>query len=358
MERKIVKIDYTNKDIFVGIDVHSTSWYVTVIVEDYIKSQTFSANAAKLAEYLKREYPGGTYYAGYEAGCFGFHIKEKLDKLNVSTIVINPADIPTSDKESRNKTDLRDSQKIALCLKSGLVKGIYAPDRASLEIRMLSRRRSDISGKTTRVKNQIKAVLKLYGIEYPQEFEESHKYWSKNFILWLSQIEFVTIEGKIAMDSFISELEFFRQEKLKVLNYLRALTKSEKFKEQSEVLISIPGIGAVSTVTVLTELINVERFETRDKYLSYIGLTPNEHSSGEKRRIGSLTKRCNRSLRTVFIEASWIAVRRDPALSMYYTEVHKKIGKQKAIIKVARKLATRVRYLLLNMKKYEYGHVA
>lgn len=357
MNSNLTKFDYSNKNIYIGIDVHVKHWTVTVICEESIKTQTVVSKADKLAEYLKRVYPNGNYYAAYEAGCFGFHIKEKLDKLGVFTIVINPADIPTTDKDSRNKTDNSDSKKIALSLKSAMVKGIYVPSRDALEHRMLSRRRGDISVKTTRVKNQIKGKLKLIGEDFPEMFSKSSNHWSNNFIKWLESLDFANDSGDSTMESLLRELRFYRSEQLIILNKLRALSKSEKFKRNSEILRSIPGIGAIGTTTFLTEVIDITRFETRDKYLSYVGLSPNEHSSGERRKIGRLTKRCNKNLRTLFIEASWVAVRKDPILEQYFKENSKIMCKQKAIVKVARKLASRTRYLLLKQMTYDLGIV-
>lgn len=357
MKSNLPKFDYSNKNIYIGIDVHVKHWTVTVICEESIKTQTVVSKANKLAEFIQREYPNGNYFAAYEAGCFGFHIKEKLDALGIFTIIINPADIPTSDKESRNKTDISDSKKIALSLKSGMVKGIYVPSRDALEHRMLSRRRSDLSVKSTRVKNQIKGKLKLIGEDFPEEFAKSSNHWSNNFIKWLESLDFANDSGDSTMVSLLRELRFYRSEQLIILKKLRELSKSEKFKRNSEILRSIPGIGAIGTTTFLTEVIDITRFETRDKFLSYIGLSPNEHSSGEKRKIGSLTKRCNKSLRTLFIEASWVAVRKDPTLGHYFAERHKYMCKQKAIVKVARKLASRTRYLLLKQMTYDLGIV-
>jgi len=358
MKSKLIKIDFTNKKIIVGLDVHSKTWYATIIIEEVLTTKTFVADPKKLAEYLKTNYPLGDYIVGYEAGCFGFWIKEELEALGITVIVINPADIPTTDKDKKSKTDKIDSKKLALGIKSGLVKGIYAPDRQSQEYRGLSRRRQDITKKLTRVKNQIKATLKYYGIGYPDEYEDKQKHWSNNFIKWLATLKFKTSYGTEKMESYLRELLFLRTEKLNILRQLRKLSTEEKFKKECKILRSIPGIGIVSAIIFMTEIVEIGRFKSRDEFLSYIGLSPNEHSSGEKRKIGHMTKRCNHSLRTIFIESAWIAIRKDPALTNYYNETYKKTGKSKAIIKVAKKLAARARYILINNTEYVIGVAA
>ena len=72
-----------------------------------------------LVKYLNTKYPKGEYQCAYEAGFSGFWAQEQLQAKGVNTIVVNPADIPTTDKERQFKTDKRDSKKIALTLRSG-----------------------------------------------------------------------------------------------------------------------------------------------------------------------------------------------------------------------------------------------
>lgn len=355
---KLTKVNFKNKEIIVGLDVHHKIWYATIIIGEITISKCFVPRTDKLFEYLKKTYPEGKYKVGYEAGCFGYWIKEELDEYGIETIVINPADIPTSDKDRRTKTDKVDSKKIAMAIKSGMVKGIYVPSKEAQEIRSLLRRRKELSKKSTRVKNQIKSILKFYGIQYPKAYEEKGKHWSRNFIKWLGGLKFHTIQGKQTMEGYLRELEFIKQEILITNRQLREITKLDKYKEKYKILRSIPGIGFMAAITILCELPEIERFKSRDDLLSYIGLSPNEHSSGEKRKIGHMTKRCNHLLRTTFIESAWVAIRHDPALTKYYNESVKKRGKQKSIIKVAKKLAARTRYLLLNESEYISGIVA
>jgi len=359
MNRKLIKVDFTNKEIFVGLDVHQKTWHATIIYEEVMDTRSFTASTGKFSEYLKRNYPGAKFKVGYEAGCFGYWIKEQLEAEGIETIVINAADIPTTDKEKRTKTDKIDSRKIAMAIKHGYSKGIYTPDREAQEHRSLTRRREDLSRKSTRAKNQIKALLKFYGISYPEEYEETSKHWSRQFMNWLQRIEFRTTRGKFIMESLVKELLFIRQEILLTTRQIRELSKSEQYREQYQILKKIPGIGLMSAMTILTEVVDIYRFKNKDEFTSYLGLSPTEHSSGESRKTGHMTKRCNHRLRTIYIESSWIAIRKDPALMEYYNESYKKIGcKPKAIVKVAKRLAVRTRYLLMSKNEYVIGVAA
>jgi transposase len=81
-------------------------------------------------------------------------------------------------------------------------------------------------------------------------------------------------------------------------------------------------------------------------------LIPSTDSSGEKERIGEITKRGNKFLKNVIIESAWMAIRKDPDLFHTYVKRKNNIDSNKAIIRVARKLVARIRYVLINEKPY------
>lgn len=353
-----MNLDYNRKNIYVGIDVHMKNWFCTIKIEDYIKRLTIDANSDKLIQYLQTQYPGGIYVVGYEAGCFGFDLARKLKTAGIEVRVFNPADIPSNDKENRNKTDRVDSLKIAQCLADNRIKGIYIPTVVQEQSRSLIRRRDDLVRKTTRVKNQIKALLKIFGVNIAKEFDSNEAHWSKRFIEKLKGKRLQTQEGRDTLDSLIRELIFLRGELLQINRQMRKLSKEPHYARNVEILNSISGIGTVTSMTFLTEIIDIHRFSSFDKLVSYVGFYPNEHSSGGKQRIGHLTRRKNSHLRYLLIEASWIAVRNDPELEKYYIDKIKVMVKSKVIVKVARKLLSRIRYLLLHNELYKINKSA
>jgi len=357
MKANIRKVDFTNKEIYIGLDVHAKSWYATIIVEEVSMMKNFTADSNKLANYLKTNYPNGRYMAAYEAGCFGFWIKKELDELGIETIVVNAADIPTMGKDKINKTDKNDSRKIAMALKGHMLKGIHVPTREEQEDRCLTRRRDDIVKSRTRIKNKIKAYLKLFGISIPEQFSDSGKQWTKAFIKWLTELKFETESGKDVLLSYLEEFKNTTDLLIKICKKIKELSKTEKYSQKVKILKSIPGIAINSSMTILTEIGNIERFKTIDEFINYVGLSPSEHSSGESRKVGGMSKRCNHYLRRIFIEGSWVSIRKDPALTLSYNEFCKRMLKTKAIIKIGKKLASRARYVLLNNQEYVIGIV-
>ena len=101
---------------------------------------------------------------------------------------------------------------------------------------------------------------------------------------------------------------------------IRELSKADKYRSISYLLQSIPGVSVLGSMIIITELIDIKRFRNLDHLCSFVGLVPDTRSSGEVQRVGGLTYRANKRLRTLLIEASWIAIRHDNS-SVSYTHL-------------------------------------
>jgi transposase len=106
---------------------------------------------------------------------------------------------------------------------------------------------------------------------------------------------------------------------------------------------------------ILTEIDNIHRFANQEKLTSYVGLTPTSHSSGDKDIHGEMVNRGNKFLKSAIIESAWIAARIDPVLHMEYIVYCRRMKKNKAIVRIARKLLNRVNYVLKNESLYNDG---
>ena len=354
MNAQVKKIDFTGQNIYVGFDVHKKSWKVTIMAEDtFYKTFTQPPNPEVLYNYLKRNFPGGNYHSAYEAGFCGFWIHEKLTSFGINSIVVNPADIPTTDKERVQKEDKRDSRKIAKSLSSGTLVPIYTPTIQTQRDRSLLRTRAMLVKDMTRYKNRIKSYLFFYGINIDDAFSESKKHWSNRFMIWLESLEFDGETGKVALHLLISEFKNLRTSILKVTQQIRALSQTPTYNEKATLLKSVPGIGLLTAMTILTELETMDRFPNLDKMCGYIGLVPSTKSSGEKEKNGDITSRGHGVLRAAIIESSWVAIRNDPSLMKSYLTYLQRMDSNKAIIKIAKKLLSRIRFVLANKKAYE-----
>jgi transposase len=103
----------------------------------------------------------------------------------------------------------------------------------------------------------------------------------------------------------------------------------------------------------LTELETIDRFGNNDHLCGLIGLVPSTASSGENDKVGDITPRGHHLLRSAIIESAWVAVRIDPALSKSFHDYCRRMEANQAIIRIAKKLLSRIRYVLKNKTMYE-----
>jgi len=356
MNQKNKKISFKGQNIYVGIDVHLKSWKATIMLEHSLY-KTFSMNpsSTELVQYLSKHFPEGKYYSAYEAGFCGYSVHRQLIGLGIENIIVNPADIPTTDKERKQKEDKRDSRKIAKSLRNGDLQGIYIPDLAIMELRALVRHRKTIVKEISRHKNRIKSFLYYNGIKIPREIDTASKYWSGKFTEWLHTIEFATGLAKKVLNQTLKVTEFLRATLLDINKEFRTLSRSGIYAQKLDYLLSIPGIGLITAITILSEIDNFNRFKNLDRFCSYVGLVPTTNSSGEKELAGRITPRSNKPIRSVIIESAWVASRIDPALSLKYNELCVRMKSNEAIIRIAKKLLSRIRSVMINEVHYEYS---
>ena len=349
-------LNFKGQNIYAGFDVHLKSWKVTILSQEMmLKSFTMPPKPEVLSDYLQKNYPGASYHSAYEAGFSGLWAHYQLLELGINNIVVNPADIPGTQKDKLQKEDKRDSRKIALALRSGSLNPIFTPSESTLNDRSLIRSRKMIVNDMTRFKNRIKGLLHFYGIEYPEEFASPRTHWSRRFMTWLEGIHMKEASGEKTLQHLISEARFHKELLKTVLTDITALSKTDRYHQRVVLLRSVPGIALITAMTILTEIEDINRFPNAEKFASFIGLIPMTSSSGEKQKVGEITFRAHDFLRSIIMEASWIAIGRDPALLMAYQHLIKRMESNKAIVRIAKKLANRIYTVLKYNKTYEFG---
>jgi transposase len=312
-----INSNFEGQTIFVGMDVHKSSWNLGIhLNEMFIKNVHQKPNPSIMASYLKQHFPGANYKAAYEAGKFGFWIQRQLTALGIECLVVNPADIPKSQKDSLQKTDPRDARNLALRLQSGVLHGIHIPDEQQEADRVFFRHRKRIWKDLSRCKNRIKGMLAFSGIDIPEQYDNAS--WSHNFINWLKALDCKQKSRRRALDYMISQMEYLRKELLTISNEIRKMMREQRYKTNYYLLRTIPGIGPLTAASILVEIGDVHRFETFYHLNSFVGLLPMEHSSGQSENKLSLTVRKHRQLRSDLVESAWTARRTDPAMALYF----------------------------------------
>ena len=348
------KTDFTNRDLYVGIDVHKARWQVAVYYEGLVLSNTsIESGSQALVSHLHRRYGAARFHCVYESGPFGFALCRALWCAGMECIVVNPADIPSADRDRRGKTDPVDARKLAMHLAAGLLHPIHVPSEKLQKQRSLIRFRKKLWGDLVRCKNRLKGELAFQGTIIPKQYDNPH--WSHNFLLWIEEVAKGDEDLGCTLLLMLEEVKALRALLLKTERRLRELMGSEEFKTKSELLRSIPGVGPLTAMLFLLEVGEVERFKSFDQLNRFVGFCPDSHSSGENVKHTGLSIRKQSQLRCMLVEASWQLIRRDAAMLDHYKELTKRMKGQDAIIRIARKLLRRIRAVMLSKRMYVSG---
>ncbi|MEM9004755.1 MAG: IS110 family transposase [Cyanobacteria bacterium P01_F01_bin.86] len=336
---------YTDKKVFVGIDVHKRTYAVVASVDNIVvkKWQTVAAPEA-LANQLNTLYPKSDIYSAYEAGFSGFVLHRTLEQSGIHSLVVNPASIEVS-AHNRVKTDKRDAQKIASLLEAGRLKSIHIPSEKVEQQRLLTRTREQLVRERTSLKNMIRMRAHQFGLIAP----EDRRIMSSLFVEDLLE-QSPSTEFTVSINAYWRIWKSLDVE----IKLLEAELHQQAEQDNHETTYrSAPGIGALSARILSNELGDMSQFNNERQLFSYTGLTPSEHSSGEAIRRGHITRQGNSRVRYVLCEAAWTAIRKDQSLKDFFDSLYPRTGKKKAIVAVARKLIGRIRSAFRQQKLYQ-----
>jgi transposase len=354
---QVKQLDFTGITIFCGVDVHKKNWRVNIQDSEFeLEDFSQDADVVLLHKHINRKYPGATVKVCYEAGFSGFSAQRWLSNQGVDCWIVNAADVATSDKEKRQKSDKTDARKLCEHLQTKKMNGIYVPSLHWEHGRSLVRARAKIVSNQTRCKNRIWQLLHFSGLALPKGYEAG-QYWSRGFIKELQAIDCHSEELKITLGLYIKDFVQTRTLLLEATRAIRKLGKQSEYQKGIFLLRSIGGIGEINAAVILFELQDISRFKRFENLCSYAGLIPNTSDSGETKKTKGITNRSNHFLRTALVESSWSVVRKDPALLMMYKKYCRRMEKNKAIIRVAKHLLSRINYVLKNEKEYVTGIV-
>ena len=340
---------YECKQVYIGLDVHREFFVASCISEGVVvKRCRMPGTAEAVVTLVRKEFPGASVLAAYEAGYSGFWLHRKLEAAGIRCLVVHVASIEVSSRDMV-KTDKRDSLKIAEQLAAGRLKGIRVPSVEEEQKRLLTRTREQLMCKKQRVMVQIRMRLHYFGL-FPE---------SINRRLKLSDVDdmLVSLEGELQRTIGMLRDEWHHLAK-QVKEIDRMLVEEGKKDPLNAVYRSVPGIGPLIAMVLSSELGDMSQFPNERALFSFTGLTPTEYSSGGHICRGHISRQGNTRLRHMLVEASWKAVKKDSVLKEYYTKLSERIGKRRAIVAVARKLIGRIRAALRKHEQYQLGYQA
>jgi transposase len=236
--------------------------------------------------------------------------------------------------ESVSKCDRLDAAVIAELTRADLaLPTCYLPDDEEFALREHLRARHDLVTLRTRTKNRVHSVLHRRGILAPVKgtlFTGSGR-------AFLEQIE-LDETGRIIVNRYLELLDRLSAAVDASTKELRELMRRPRWAKPAALLQTMPGIGLITSMTILAELGRIDRFKSRSAVANYVGLVPVLRSSNEKCYSGGITKRGSKHLRAVLIEAAWESARRVPRYGDLFSRVSGRRGSKVAVVAVARRM--------------------
>ncbi len=241
---------------------------------------------------------------------------------------------------SRHKNDFRDAETILDLLMRGAFPQITPRSERSREVLDLLNYRQSLVSKRTSVVNQLQAFARSKGL--PRFRLPAVKARKK-----IEEVETTEVERLLVASRFLLCDELTVQ--IKAIE--ARLGEEAEMDENAKLLMTHPGIGIINAMALVHTLGDVRRFRRKEEVVAFLGLDPLEKSSGETRRIGSISKRGSRLARHLLGQAAQAS--RDKKIRKFYSEVSRRRGRPKAKVAAARKLLINCYIMLRDNITYE-----
>jgi transposase len=235
--------------------------------------------------------------------------------------------------ESVSKCDKLDAAVLNELARSNLkLPACYVPDDEVFALREHLRARSDLVRMRTMLKNRIHAILHRRGILNPVK-----DLFTKDGRRWLSEMK-LDEAGRQILDGYLSTLDQLQGTIDESTSGLAKLSRTQRWCKAVGLLRTMPGIGPITSLTILAELGDINRFASRAGLSNYAGIVPVVRTSNQKGFSGHITRRGPAHLRSVLVEAAWTAIGRVPQYAAIYNRIAAKKAKQIAVVAVARRI--------------------
>jgi transposase len=236
----------------------------------------------------------------------GLH--DALVEAGFDSMVTPPSLVPRVG--GRVKTDRPESRKLAAMLAGGFLKRVHVLTPEERADRQLLRTRNQIERHRKQTQAQITSMLLFHGKRAPRPLLERR---SEAHVKWITHREGDHPALKTSMQALLKLYRYLTQQLKVMTTAMEELAQTDKYRERAALVTQIAGMGIYTAMSILIELQDVERFRKAEQLASYLGLTPSQSSSGERRRLGEMTRCGNPRLRTRFVESSWTLIRYDLA---------------------------------------------
>jgi transposase len=229
----------------------------------------------------------------YEAGPCGFVLQRHFSALGWHCDVVAPSSVPRPSGK-RIKTDRRDAIKLARLARSNDLSVVRVPGPADEAMRDLVRAREDAVREQRNGRHHLKALLLRNGIAYAGKSS-----WTAAHLRWLATLKLDLAAQQIGFQEYLHSITESGARTARLEQALRDALPQWSLAPLVQALQALRGVQLIAAMTLVAELQDSLRFENPRQLMAYVGLVLGEHSSGPKRRQGSVTKAGNSAARRV-----------------------------------------------------------
>jgi transposase len=297
---------------FVGLDVHKETVSIGVADEGRGEASdvaTIANDTGQLIKRLRKLGRAGSLRCCYEAGPTGYGLCRDLNAAGIACVVVAPSLVPTRSGD-RVKTDRRDAAKLARFHRSGDLTEVHVPDAATEAMRDLERSRDDAKKAERTARHQLGKFLLRHGRRY-----DGKSAWTGRHLEWIRKQHFGHQAQQRVLVDYLKAVEVATERVKALTGDIAELVESWSLKPLVKALQSLRGVQLVTAAIIAAELGDLARFRTAPELMGYLGLVPSEHSSGQTKQRGRITRTGNGHVRRVLVEAAW-AYRFRPGMSV------------------------------------------
>ena len=311
---------------YVGLDIHDKRIAICVLNE---AGQVARRAQVRTIDEMMRilESLPDRFEVCYEASCGYGHYHDLLRPIAARVTVAHPGRLRLIFR-SKDKNDRKDAERLAKLLYLGEAPAVHVPSAEVRTWRELITCRGRVIAKRTRAKNSVRTLLRGAGVVPPRR----PALWTKKGLEWLRRLELPTTSQQLRRDLLLEEIESLTNQVRRIEHELNHQAGRSPGVAR---LRSIPGVGARTAEAVVAFIDNPDRFANAKAVGRYFGWVPSQDQSGDRNRLGHITREGPAVVRQLLAEATWQALRRSPRVRAYFERVRRDDPQRKKIALVA-----------------------
>jgi len=330
--------------MYVGVDVGKSKCRAAMMNQEGKITKEFSfSNDSEGISWLSSMLTMDDRVVMESTGAYWLDLYNQLDELHIPVVLANPLQTKAI-AHGRIKSDKVDARILARLLRADLIPECYVPPKEMREIRSLVRHRLSIVKLRSMTKNKVHALVDRNGLKH--EFSDL---FGKSGVQWLKSLELSSLD-RLMLDNHLLLLESLDMQLERVD---AEITARATLDEDVRLLLSLTGVSVYTALLIKSEIGSIDRFPSYKKLISWAGLAPSLHQSGNVEYHGNVTRQGSRMLRWIMVESARVASVHDSRLGAFYERVKQRRADQKAVVALACKMLKIIWFMLTKKEEYE-----